>query len=101
MTELDRAFESLARTFFSDHLNVPHEWRQVKDRFEGDRTDLICGTGTSNEIYASLLGYQIAVGGSTGDYQDFEDFGRGLTDSEVAQEAFECFVGLLRHHGYL
>ena len=101
MSALNRTFESLARSFLTEHPDVRHEWREVKDRFWGDRTDLVCGSGTPNEVFASLLGYQIAVGLTNGDHQDFEDFGRGLADSEVAREAFEYFVGLLRHHGRL
>jgi hypothetical protein len=101
MTALNRAFENLARSFLSEHPDVRHEWREVNDRFWGDRSDLICGTSTPSEVYASLLGYQIAIGLTNGDHQDFEDFGRGLADSELAQEAFECFVGLLKHHGHI
>jgi hypothetical protein len=101
MTELDRAFEDLARTFLAEHPEVRHEWRDVKSRLHGDRIDLICGVDAPNEVFASLLGYQIALGLTKGEHHDFESFGRGLTDEQVAREAFERFVALLDRHGHL
>jgi hypothetical protein len=101
MTDLDRAFERLAKTFLSNHPEVAHESRQVKSRAEGDRIDLVCGVGAPNEVFASLLGYQIALGLTQGEHQDFEDFGRGLTDEQVADEAFERFINLLDSYGHL
>ena len=97
----ERAFESLARGFLSEHPEVRHGWRQVKSRWAGDRVDLVCGGGPANEVFASLMAGQIAVGLTGGAHQDFEDFGRGRSDEEVAREAFDYFVKLLRQHGYL
>jgi len=101
MTELDRAFESLAKEFLAAHPEVGHEWREVRSRRDGDRTDLICGPGAANEVFASLLGYQIALGLTKGEHQDFESFGRGITNEQVAKEAFERFAALLDEHGHL
>ncbi len=99
--ELQSAFESLARRFLSEHPEVRHEWREVKSRWVGDRVDLVCGAGAANEVFASLLDGQIAVGLTSGVHQDFEDFGRGRTDEEVAREAFDYFLKLLRDHGHV
>jgi hypothetical protein len=101
MTDLDRAFERLAKAFLSYHPEVAHEWRQVKSRVDGDRIDLVCGAGSPNEVFASLLGYQIALGLTQGEHQDFEDFGRGLTDEQLAAEAFERFINLLDSYGHM
>jgi len=101
MTELDQAFEGLAKKFLAAHPEVGHEWREVKSRRDGDRTDLICGVGAANEVFASLLGYQIALGLTKGEHQDFESLERGLTDEQVAGEAFARFVALLDQHGHL
>ena len=101
-TPTDSAFEQLARAFLSECPEVRAEWRNVKALLSS-RTDLVCGAGTPNEVFASFnRGGQIAVGSAaTGDHDDFEDFGRGLSDQEVAREAFDRFVELLREHGHL
>ena len=98
---LDRAFANLAIAFLARHPEVRHEWREVKSRLWGDRTDLVCSPGSPNEVYASLLDWQIAVGVTNGDHDDFEDFGRGLSEGAVAAEALERFVQLLRERGQL
>src|SRR5688500_12810201 len=96
-TPTDAAFETLARDFLTRHPEVEREWRDIKG-WLSSRTDLVCGAGQANEVFASFnRGGQIAVGATvTGDHDDFEDFGRGLSDEEVAREAFARFVGLLR-----
>jgi len=99
--QLDSAFQSLACRFLSEHPEIPHQWREVKSRLAGNRLDLVCGAGTDNEVFASLLDGQIAVGVANGIHQDFEDFGRGRTDEEVAREAFDYFVTLLGEHGHV
>src|SRR5437899_171701 len=58
--QLDGAFQSLARRFLSEHPEIPHQWREVKSRLAGNRLDLVCGAGTDNEVFASLLDGQIA-----------------------------------------
>lgn len=100
-SDLDRAFADLASAFLAKHPEVQHEWREVRNRAWGERIDLICGVGSQNEVYASLLDWQIAVGVSGGEHDDFEDFGRGLSDEAVAAEAFERFVQLLRKGGHV
>jgi len=94
------AFQALAKTFFLDHPEIGHEWRTVKSGLSGDRVDLVCAPGSSNEVYASLLGGQIAVGDRT-DHTDFADYGHGLSDEEIARDAFSDLVKLLRRHGHL
>ena len=101
-TPTDSAFEQLARAFLNEHPDVHCEWRNVRALLSS-RTDLICGAGKPNEVFASFnRGGQIAVGATiTGDHDDFEDFGRDLSDQEVAREVFDRFVELLREHGHV
>ena len=100
-SQLDRTFERLAKAFLAEHPQVRHEWRHIKTPLAGDRIDLICGVGSREEVFASLLGHQIALGVTAGEHEDFEDFGRGLSDAEVAGEAFERFVEVLGQNGHL
>ena len=102
MTVLQQEFRQLATAFLDSHPEVPHEWRDVPSRWWGDRIDLVCGVGSANEVFASLhAGGQITVGTVGGEDDDFEDFGRGLSDQAVAQEAFERLVAVLLAEGYL
>ena len=98
-SELDDSFVSLASGFLSQHPELLYEWREVKDLVWGPRIDLICRPGSSDEVYASLLGGQIAVGASGGDHLDFTDYGRGLTSIEVARQALARLVELLAESG--
>jgi hypothetical protein len=101
-TTLDAAFESLAVAFLAQHPTIPHEWRDVTSRWWGGvRRDLICAPGQKNEVFASLKGTQIALGITSGDHEDFEDFGRSVSDEEVAREAFDRFVEVLSEAGHL
>lgn len=78
-------FESLARDFLAQHPDVPHSWRQIHDP-AGGRTDLICWPETHAEVFASLTDYQITV--STRESEDdFETFGRDMSDEDLAREA--------------
>jgi hypothetical protein len=101
-TVVDQEFERLVRSFLADHPEIAHEWRDIKELF-GSRRDVICGVGTASEVFASLnRGGQIAVGITrTGNHDDFEDFGRKISDGAIAREAFECFVSCLREAGQL
>lgn len=90
-----RTFVDLARGYFAQHSDVPHEWRLIPSRLWGDRIDLVCGVGEPTEVFATLRAHQIVVGHTHGRHDDFEDFGRGLTDVDLAREAFECFVETL------
>ena len=101
-TPTDSSFEQLARAFLGAHPDVQCEWRRVK-KVLWSHTDLICGADTPNEVFASFnRGGQIAVGATvTGDHEDFENFGRDLSDDEVAREAFDRFVELMRKYGHL
>ena len=93
--DTNQEFEALARDFLSQHPEMRHEWRQVRDAW-GGRTDLICYRGEPHEVFASLTETQITVGSAT-EETDFEDFGRGLTAAELAAEAFARFKNLLSH----
>ena len=100
-SRVDREFERLANEFFGRHPEIAHEWRLTRSRLSGF-TSLLCGIDQPNEVFASLdRGGQIAVGVTNGDHQDFEDWGRDVSDEQVAREAFDHFVALLRAHGHL
>jgi hypothetical protein len=76
-------FETLVRKFLEEHPEIPHSWRHIRGRWGDSRTDVVCWPQTGYEVFATLRRYQIAVG--TGDsHADFEDFGRGLTDEQLA-----------------
>jgi hypothetical protein len=92
-----RQFEALARSFLAEHPTIRHEWRHVRNAW-GGRTDLICEPGTANEVFASLTSGQITVG-ARGSDTDFEDFGRNLSDDQIAREAFGQFLKLLSESG--
>ena len=93
-TETHEAFEALARGHLEEHPDLPHSWRVKRDA-AGGRTDLVCWAGTEREVFASLRPHQITVGG-LGNATDFEDFGRGLSNEELAQEAFARLSELLQ-----
>jgi hypothetical protein len=44
---------------------------------------------------------QLVVGLTKGEHHDFEDFGRDISDEDLAREAFDRLVALLREHGHL
>ena len=94
------SFESLAKQLLVVHPEIPHEWRTVKSWLAPDRLDLICAAGAPNEVFASLLDYQIVVGDQA-DHTDFEAFGRDVTADHIGREAFDHFVALLVQHGHL
>jgi hypothetical protein len=96
--DTNREFESLARSYLSQHPGIVHEWRPVKSALSGGRTDLICRAENGAEVFASLTSDQITVGSGT-ESNDFEHFGRGLSDAAVAKEAFERFEQLLQRAG--
>ena len=96
-TDTHEEFESLARAYLEQHPEIPHAWRKVHDA-SGGRMDLVCWPDTSKEVFASLTNYQITVG-ENGVDTDYEDFGRGLSERKLAQEAFDHFVKLLCTHG--
>jgi hypothetical protein len=96
--DTNREFESLARSYLSQHPSIVHEWRPIKSALSGGRTDFICRAESGAEVFASLTSGQITVG-SGAESTDFEDFGRGLPNAAVAKEAFERFVQLLQREG--
>ena len=94
-------FEELARAFLARHPMLRHEWQSRKSSGSGNRLDLVFpGTGIAAKVWATAYDYQIAVG-SGEEHTDFEDWGRGLTDREVAQEAFDAVASLLGEKGHL
>jgi len=92
-----RSFAKMAREYFAQHTGVPHTWREVHDA-SGGRTDLVCWPDTSDEVFASLTDYQITVG-SRDSAEDFEKFGRSLSDEELAREAWARFISLVAERG--
>jgi hypothetical protein len=98
---LDSTFEELAVAFLAQHPDLRHEWRDVASWIGSYRRDLVCAPGQPNEVFASLKGTQIAVGPTVGEHEDFEDFGRGLSDEDVAREAFARFVEILTETGHI
>ena len=70
---------------------------QIKNIW-GGRTDLVCEPDSAQEVFASLTSYQITVG-TNSQSTDFEHFGRGLSQNEVAREAISHLVSLLRVSG--
>ena len=93
-------FEQLATSYLSVHPDIAHEWHRIEDRWSGDRTDLVCAPGTDNEVYATLREGAIAVG-SNEIHTDFENFGRGITQTEIAEAALQHLIGLLAKHGLI
>jgi hypothetical protein len=107
-TAMDLEFERLARAYLDAHPDLPHEWRNIEswdggrvDSWDGGRVDLICGVDRPNEVFVSLNGGQITVGVTKREDTDFEDWGRPMSEADVAREAFEYFVEVLRREGYL
>jgi hypothetical protein len=103
MAQTDKAelvFESLAREWLARNPAIKHEWRPVKSRWWGNRLDLVCNPETENEVFATMHDNgQIAVGDPSG-HEDFENFGRGLSERAIAEEAFAYFRKLLADHGF-
>ena len=87
-------FERIAREYLAQHPRILHEWREIQDS-SGGRTDLVCWPGTSQEVFASLAQSQITVG-SNNTAEDFEAFGRSLSDEELAREAWALLESLIR-----
>ena len=97
---VDSAFEQLVQPFLAAHPELRCEWRAVRSRLAGDRRDLVCAEGTSREVFATLQP-SAAVIGTPDFHEDYQDFGIGQSDAELAREAFERFVELLRERGHL
>ena len=102
MTDGSSEFEVLVREFLEAHPTLRHEWKTQHSWLFGPTREvtILPSSPEVPEVWASESGAQIAVG--VGDeHTDFEDFGRGLTDAQVAQEALNHFAELLHEHGYL
>jgi len=80
-----QAFERLARAFLAQHSALNHEWRPVRSLWSGDRLDLVVTPPSPDapEVWVSLTDGQITVSGPDG-HRDFENFGRPLTEEQVA-----------------
>lgn len=76
------------------------EWRDKSNLVSGSRLDLVCAADTPAEVFASILGASIAVG-DLSDHADVEDFGRDLSDDELADEAFRLLEQKLESHGLI
>ena len=96
-TSTHEEFERIAREYLAQHPGIPHTWSEIQD-ISGGRTDLVCWPGSSLEVFASLAESQITVG-SGNSAKDFESFGRGLSDKELAREAWAFLKALIRERG--
>ena len=96
-TSTHEEFERMAREYLAQHPDIPHMRREIQDA-SGGRTDLVFWPGTSLEVFASLTESQITVGGGN-TAEDFESFGRGLSDKELAREAWALLESLIRRRG--
>jgi hypothetical protein len=86
-------FEKLAEAFFCAHPEIPHARREIPSLLAGGATVLACHPGSPREVSASLTSHQISITAAA-EQRDFEDFGRGLSQEQVAAEAFEYFASL-------
>jgi hypothetical protein len=86
-------FEILARSYLAQHPEVPHSWRNIYDAW-GGRTDLVCWPDSDSEVFASLTEHQITVGTIEG-AEDYETFGRDMTDEDLAREAMAILEALI------
>ena len=101
MTALQLRFRELVTPVLDRHPDIAYEWRDIRSWWWGNRIDLVCGVGSAHEVYASLSDGQITVGIVGGEHDDFEDFGRGLSDQAIAQEALVRFLGVLAENGLI
>jgi hypothetical protein len=100
MGTVDREFEKLVMPFLEANPSVSHQWRSVHGWLSGDRRDLVCAEGTPREVFVTLRPGD-AVVGTREFHDDYQDFGSGQSDAEIASEAFARFVELLRENGHL
>ena len=100
MATVDREFEQLVTPFLAAHPSLSYQWRTVRSWFASDRRDLVCDPGTPREVFVTVRA-DAAVVGTIDFHDDYQDFGTGQTDAEIAREAFARFVELLRENGHL
>ena len=100
MATVDREFEKLVAPFLAAHPSLSCQWRSVRSRLAGDRRDLVCDQGTSREVFVTVRA-DAAVVGTTDFHDDYQDFGTGQSDADVARDAFARFVELLQANGHL
>jgi hypothetical protein len=72
----------------------------VHDWLTGQRRDLVCVEGTPREVFVTIRPDN-AVVGTPQFHDDYQDFGEGRSDAELARAAFDRFVELLRERGHL
>ena len=96
-SQVGEIFERLARTFLSAHPEVRHEWKERSSWWSGTDQYLVCDPSGPGEVWASYSPSSVAVG-TTGEHEDFEDFGQ-FSDEQVAQQAFARLRELLQAHG--
>jgi hypothetical protein len=97
---VDREFEKLVTPFLEANPSVSCQWRTVQSWLAGDRRDLVCAEGTPREVFVTVRPGEAVVG--TRDFhEDYQDFGTGQSDVEIAGQAFARFVELLRENGHL
>ena len=97
---LEKEFRRLFGAVAVRNPALVHEWRDKSSSTWGRRLDLVCAAGTPSEVYATVFESSVAVGDATG-HTDVEDFGRGLSDGEIAQEATSLLEAKLEEHGLI
>jgi len=90
-TDTNIEFEYLVRPYLAHHLEIHREWTTIRSYWSGGRTILVCRADEERFVSVNLTNAQIGILSPSID-EDFEDFGRGLTPMQVAQEAFACFL---------
>ena len=95
---MNAKFEELARWYLTEHREVRADWRPIASRLWGDRLDLMCVRPDGHEVWATIRPGQIAVGIGP-EHADFEDFGRGMSEEQLGEEAFAEFRDLIEGRG--
>jgi hypothetical protein len=98
--KVDEEFQRLVEPFLAAHPGVTCEWRSVRGLLDDSRRDLICAEGTPYEVFATIRPDGATVG-TRESHDDFQDFGRRDGAADVARNAFNLFVELLRTNGHL
>ena len=100
MSSLEKAFRTLFDALASSNPQLTHEWRNKSTPVSGRRLDLVCVVGTPAEVFASVFESTVAVGDLSG-HTDVEDFGRGFSDAQIAEEAVRLLADKLEKQGLI
>ncbi|WP_395683497.1 hypothetical protein [Dokdonella sp.] len=93
-SSLENAFRDLFEALARANPQLTYEWRNKSTPTWGSRLDLVCAVGTPVEVFASVFESSVAVGDLAG-HTDVEDFGRGFSDAQIAEEAVRVLADKL------